>query len=318
MSLMLTDSQRQALRSASHWYAVLSDERVSPQQTEKWQQWYEQNRDHQWAWSQVENLRSQMNVVPGNVAHRALQDTQLTRRRVMKGLLLLLGVGGGWQLWRSDTGTGLRADYTTAKGAIRQQRLEDGTLLSLNTDSAVDVRFDPQQRRIHLWYGEIAITTGQDASSRPFYVQTRHGKLTALGTEFTVRQEADSTLLSVQHHAVKVVLADDPTQERIVRQGESLRFNARALGEVQSAEEEDSNWAQGILSFSNKPLGEVIATLSRYRHGVLRCSPEVATLRLSGTFPLKNTDTVLQVIEKTLPVKIQYMTRYWVNILPAS
>lgn len=316
MSLTLTDSQRQALRSASHWYAVLSDERVSPQQTEKWQQWYAQNRDHQWAWSQVENLRSQMNVVPGNVAHRALQDTQLTRRRVMKGLLLLLGVGGGWQLWRSDTGTGLRADYTTAKGAIRQQRLEDGTLLSLNTDSAVDVRFDPQQRRIHLWYGEIAITTGKDASSRPFYVQTRHGKLTALGTEFTVRQEADSTLLSVQHHAVKVVLADDPTQERIVRQGESLRFSARALGEIQFAEE-DSNWTQGILSFSNKPLGEVIATLSRYRHGILRCSPEVTTLRLSGTFPLKNTDTVLQVIEKTLPVKIQYITRYWVNILPA-
>ncbi|MBO9932815.1 iron dicitrate transport regulator FecR, partial [Xanthomonas phaseoli pv. dieffenbachiae] len=108
------------------------------------------------------------------------------------------------------------------------------------------------------------------------------------------------------------------TQERIVHQGESLRFSARALGEIQSAEEEDSNWAQGILSFSNKPLGDVIATLSRYRHGVLRCSPEVATLRLSGTFPLKNTDTVLQVIEKTLPVKIQYITRYWVNILPAS
>ncbi|URG51885.1 fec operon regulator FecR [Pectobacterium quasiaquaticum] len=317
MSLPLTDSQRQALRSASHWYAVLGDERVSPQQTEKWQQWYAQSRDHQWAWSQVENLRNQMNVVPSNVAHRALQDTQLTRRRVMRDLLLLLGVGGGWQLWRSDIGTGLRADYTTAKGAIRQQRLEDGTLLSLNTDSAVDVRFDPQQRRIHLWYGEIAITTGQDTSSRPFYVQTRHAQLTALGTEFTVRQEADSTLLSVQHHAVKVVLAEDPTQERIVRQGESLRFSTRELGETQSAEEEDSNWAQGILSFSNKPLGDVIATLSRYRHGVLHCSPEVATLRLSGTFPLKNTDTVLQVIEKTLPVKIQYITRYWVNILSA-
>lgn len=42
MNPLLTDSRRQALRSASHWYAVLSGERVSPQQEARWQQWYEQ------------------------------------------------------------------------------------------------------------------------------------------------------------------------------------------------------------------------------------------------------------------------------------
>jgi hypothetical protein len=35
MTPSLTDSRRQALRSASHWYAVLSGERVSPQQEER-------------------------------------------------------------------------------------------------------------------------------------------------------------------------------------------------------------------------------------------------------------------------------------------
>ncbi len=37
MNPLLTDSRRQALRSASHWYAVLSGERVSPQQEARWQ-----------------------------------------------------------------------------------------------------------------------------------------------------------------------------------------------------------------------------------------------------------------------------------------
>ncbi|KFD01920.1 putative transmembrane signal transducer, partial [Kluyvera ascorbata ATCC 33433] len=96
MNASITDSRRQALRSASHWYAVLSGERVSPQQEARWQQWYEEDKDHQWAWQQVENLRSQLSSVPGDVASRALHDTRLTRRHVMKGLLLLLGVGGGW------------------------------------------------------------------------------------------------------------------------------------------------------------------------------------------------------------------------------
>ena len=79
MNPLLTDSRRQALRSASHWYAVLSGERVSPQQEARWQQWYEQDQDNQWAWQQVENLRNQLGGVPGDVASRALHDTRLTR-----------------------------------------------------------------------------------------------------------------------------------------------------------------------------------------------------------------------------------------------
>lgn len=314
MNPSLTDSRRQALRSASHWYAVLSGERVSPQQEQRWQQWYQQDQDHQWAWQQVENLRSQLSHVPGDVASRALHDTRVTRRQVMKGLMLLLGVGGGWQLWQSDTGEGLRADYRTAKGAVSHQRLEDGSLLTLNTQSAADVRFDTHQRTVRLWYGEIAITTAKDAHQRPFRVFTRQGQLTALGTEFTVYQQDDLTRLTVQQHAVEVALANDPTNTRRVNAGESLAFSASDFTAVTAGDEESASWTQGVLSFSDKPLGEVIATLSRYRSGVLRCDPAVAGLRLSGTFPLKNTDAILQIIAQTLPVKIQSVTRYWTTI----
>ncbi|GKN19322.1 FecR family protein [Klebsiella pneumoniae] len=284
MNPSLTDSRRQALRSASHWYAVLSGERVSPQQEARWQQWYEQDQDNQWAWQQVENLRNQL--------------------------------GGGWQLWQSETGEGLRADYRTAKGAVSRQQLEDGSLLTLNTQSAADVRFDAHQRTVRLWYGEIAITTAKDAQQRPFRVLTRQGQLTALGTEFTVRQQDNFTQLDVQQHAVEVLLASAPAQKRIVNAGESLQFSASEFGAVKPLDDESTSWTKGILSFSDKPLGEVIATLSRYRNGVLRCDPAVAGLRLSGTFPLKNTDAILNVIAQTLPVKIQSITRYWINISP--
>ncbi|MCU6671457.1 fec operon regulator FecR [Enterobacteriaceae bacterium H4N4] len=314
MNPSLTDARRQALRSASHWYAVLSGERVSPLQEQRWQQWYQQDQDHQWAWQQVENLRSQLSHVPGNVASRALHDTRVTRRQVMKGLMLLLGVGGGWQLWQSEAGEGLRADYRTAKGVVSHQRLEDGSRLTLNTQSAADVRFDAHQRSVRLWYGEIAITTAKDARQRPFRVLTRQGELTALGTEFTVFQQDNLTRLAVQQHAVEIVLASSPGEKRIVNAGESLEFSATEFATVIPGDDESLSWTQGVLSVSDKPLGEVIATLSRYRNGVLRCDPAVAGLRLSGTFPLKNTDAILQVIAQTLPVRIQSVTRYWTTI----
>lgn len=316
MNPSLTDSRRQALRSASHWYAVLSGEPASPQQEARWQQWYEQDKDNQWAWQQVENLRSQLNQVPGNVASRALHDAQLTRRHVMKGLLLLLGLGGGWQLWQSETGTGMRADYRTAKGAVSHLRLEDGSQLTLNTQSAADVRFTSQQRIVELWYGEIAITTAKDTGHRPFRVITRQGQMTALGTEFIVQQQDNLTRLDVQQHAVEVILTNNTSEKRIVQAGESLQFSAAEFSAITPLDEESTRWTQGVLSFSDKPLSEVITTLSRYRSGVLRCDPAVAELRLSGTFPLKDTDALLNIIAQTLPVKIQYITRYMVTILP--
>lgn len=314
MNSSLTDSRRQALRSASHWYAVLSGECVSPQQEARWQQWHEEDKDHQWAWQQVENLRSQLSHVQGDIASRALHDTHLTRRHVMKGLLLLFGVGGGWQLWQSETGEGLHADYRTAKGAVSHQLLEDGSLLTLNTQSAADVRFDAHRRVVQLWYGEISITTAKDVQLRPFRVLTRQGLITALGTEFTVFQQDNLTHLAVQQHAVEVSLANHPQEKRIVNAGKSLQFSAFEFGAITPTDDESASWAQGVLSFSDKPLSEVIATLSRYRNGVLRCDPAVAGLRLSGTFSLKNTDAILNVIAQTLPVKIQSVTRYWVNI----
>ncbi|WP_185172426.1 FecR domain-containing protein, partial [Escherichia coli] len=171
----------------------------------------------------------------------------------------------------SETGEGLRADYRTAKGTVSRQQLEDGSLLTLNTQSAADVRFDAHQRTVRLWYGEIAITTAKDALQRPFRILTRQGQLTALGTEFTVRQQDNFTQLDVQQHAVEVLLASAPAQKRIVNAGESLQFSASEFGAVKPLDDESTSWTKDILSFSDKPLGEVIATLTRYRNGVLRC-----------------------------------------------
>jgi transmembrane sensor len=315
VSSALTESRRLALRSASRWYAVLSDSRVNPRQEVRWQQWYEQSRDHQWAWQQVENLRQQMGQLPGPLASRTLNDSRLTRRQVLKGLMLLVAAGGGWQMWSSELAEGLRADYRTAKGMPLRQTLSDGTLLTLNTDSAADVRFDGHQRLIRLRYGEIAITTARDRRQRPFRVQTRDGLLTALGTEFTVRQFARDTRLTVQQHAVEALLPDG--QRKIVHAGESLWFTRDAFIRLQALNSSDASWTQGVLSFRDRPLHEVLATLSRYRPGILRCDPAVAGLRLSGTFPLGDTDAILHIIAQTLPVKLQFATRYWVTVIAA-
>lgn len=138
----------------------------------------------------------------------------------------------------------------------------------------------------------------------------------ALGTRFLVRESAGETRLTVLEHAVEAQLAQDARQTRRVNAGEQISFSATAFGDKQSAAAEDG-WLRGVLSVSQWRLDRVIAELARYRRGHLSCDPAVAGLRVSGSFPLNDTDRALALLSQTLPIRLQSFTRYWLQIVPA-
>ncbi len=111
----------------------------------------------------------------------------------------------------------------------------------------------------------------------------------ALGTRFLVRENGGETRLTVLEHAVEAQLAQDARQTRRVEAGEQISFSAAAFSDKQPAAAEDG-WLRGVLSVSQWRLDRVIAELARYRRGHLSCDPAVAGLRVSGSFPLNDTD----------------------------
>ncbi|EPC4485938.1 ferric citrate uptake sigma factor regulator FecR [Serratia liquefaciens] len=318
MSHTLTPEQRQALKMAAQWFALLCDENVTEHQRQQWQAWHQQNEDHRWAWQRVEALQSQLQGVPGKFSYRTLdqagRQSTLDRRTLLKSLLLLLGVGGSWLGFQSPLGRELRADYRTATGEIKPIVLRDGSQLVLNTASAVDVRYSAEKRLILLYNGEISLITGRD--DRPFWVESRQGAMRALGTHFLVRENNDQTQLTVLEHAVEAQLAQFPQEKRRVNAGEQISFSAAAFGQQQAAGNGDS-WTRGVLSVSQWRLDQVLAELARYRHGRLDCDPAIAGLRVSGSFPLKEPDRALLLLSQTLPIRLQSFTRYWLKVVPA-
>lgn len=318
MSHTLTPEQRQALKMAAQWFALLCDENVTEHQRQQWQAWHLQNEDHRWAWQRVEALQSQLQGVPGKFSYRTLdqagRQSRLDRRTLLKSLLLLLGVGGSWLGFQSPLGRELRADYRTATGEIKPIVLSDGSQLVLNTASAVDVRYSAEKRLILLYNGEISLITGRD--DRPFWVESRQGAMHALGTHFLVRENDDQTQLTVLEHAVEAQLAQFPEEKRRVNAGEQISFSAAAFGQKQAAGNGDS-WTRGVLSVSQWRLDQVLAELARYRHGRLDCDPAIAGLRVSGSFPLREPDRALLLLSQTLPIRLQSFTRYWLKVVPA-
>lgn len=312
---MTSDDKRQALRDAAQWLARHVGAPDDPALQSAWRQWLGDSPTHRWAWQRVENLQAQLGQLPSGVAYQVLDHApitgpQLGRRSVLKGLVLLGGAGSlGW------AGTGQApvwlADQRTAVGERRTLQLADGTRLTLNTASAVDIEFSPQQRLITLRAGEIQVQTGKDP--RPFIVRSAQGDMQALGTRFDVRQHDGSTALSVTEHAVQIRLNDGRTQR--VNTGQAITFGNDYFGALQAANPGSEDWVQGRLLVDAWPLNRVLGELSRYRAGYLGCSGDVGNLLLSGAFPLDDIDAALAAITRALPVEVVRRTRYWTRVV---
>jgi transmembrane sensor len=313
---MTATQQRQALRDAAQWHARLSAGTDNPAIYEQWQAWHQGDAIHQWAWLRLEAFHAELRSVSATVAQRTLvvEPPLAGRRTVLKGLVLGLGVSGlAWTGYR-QTPLWL-ADVRTVTGERRELRLADGTQLTLNTDSAVDIRYDPQQRLIILRAGEIMVATAKDA--RPLSVRSQQGEMRALGTRFSVRQLDGQTELDVLEHAVAVRNRADAEPLR-VEAGMSLRFGTGPLPQPQMLDPNRSEWVNGRLVIDNWPLGQVLDELQRYRPGFIECAKEVAQMRLSGAFPLDDSARALEAIARALPVRIETRTRFWVRVRPLA
>jgi transmembrane sensor len=317
--------KRLALQAAAQWYAQLSSGTANIDDQQAWSAWHAANADHRWAWAQVEALQRRMSdhraQLPSEVAARTFSIAEAlpreSRRAVLKGFVLCAAVGGtAFSAWRHSPAW--LAQYATATGEQREIVLADGSTLILNTASSVDVVFDANERRVKLYAGEILIQTASDpmrvdGASRRFVVETAHGEVEALGTRFTVRKMAESSEAAVLESAVEIRPAHSDMR-RVLQAGQHADFSAYDIGEALALAEGHGSWREGMLVATDWPLAKLLAELERYRPGYLGCSEEAGRLRISGAFPIHDTDLALTAINKALPVNIVKRTRYWTTV----
>jgi transmembrane sensor len=295
----------------------LSLDSGSPVEREEFAKWHAAHEEHARAWRQLGMLDQRFGVASGPARTALLQSREGIRRRVRKlgsGLASIVAVLG-LALFAGERYLPIDywlADQRTATGEQRTIRLDDGTLINLNTHSAVSVRFDDKQRRVILQEGEILIETGH-GDARPFIVETREGRMRALGTRFLVKREEQGTRLSVLQSAVAAHPQSSP-EEQILREGQQMLIRSDGLGPIVALNLGADAWTRGMLVVDNARLEDLVREIGRYRPGLLGVAPEVADLRITGSFPLQNTDLALSALLPTLPVQIEHRTQWWVTV----
>lgn len=304
------------LEEAADWLVQLHSGTASDQQRIECERWRTSSAEHARAWRRAEALLGKLGGLPPELALPALDrprgaERAARRAAVLKLAALLAVVPGAWLL----AGQALwRRDYRTATGERRDIVLADGSRVSLNTASALNVRFDARERLLLLREGEIAVQTAPDARQRPFFVQTAQGRLEALGTVFSVRQDGSRTRLAVQQSRVRV-MPQDGALVRIIGAGQQVAFSAGAIDAPESMPAGALAWQRGMLLADAMRLADFAAELARYRPGVIQCAPQVAGVRVSGAFPIQDTDAALVMLVSTYPVAARTrLGGYWVTL----
>lgn len=300
------DFSAQVAEQAVHWLLEMQQGPLNPRQQQAWQQWIDAHSEHRRAWEHMQRVNSRLRGLSSPLAHAALNAPKSGSRRQALKLLLILGAGSAvtWGMREHNPLPSLLADYRSPVGQRRKISLGAGGQLQLNTASAADVRGDGL---IRLLEGEMLLT-----ATRSFEVQTAQGLLKTQGARINVRQFADHTQVALFEGRVELnAQGRAPMLLPVARQ---LSFSATSVGEAKPLDANSGAWADGMLVAAHMRLGDFLDELGRYRRGQLHCDAKVADLLISGTYPLDDSERILDLLEISLPVKVKRFTRYWVTV----
>jgi len=195
--------------------------------------------------------------------------------------------------------------HATVLGQQRSIALADGSVVMLNTDSRVSVRYGLRSRRLVLQRGEALFDVAHDVS-RPFTVEAGDGTVTALGTRFGVRNAPDAVTVTLAQGRVQVQRPH--AQMRVLRPDEQALLPATGGGiALQSVDAATAlGWTEGWLKFRRTPLAAVIAEANRYSAQPLSLGdPALADVPLSGSFRVGDNASIAAAAELIMPVRAQ-------------
>jgi transmembrane sensor len=234
-------------------------------------------------------------------------------------------VAGVWVLHGyAPSGSNLQ----TAVGEQRSVTLADGSVVFLNTNSELKLRWTAGERHIDLLRGEARFQVAKN-SARPFVVATPEATVRAVGTVFNVRTGEATTQVAVLEGRVKVNAIPAESAAEInpppgrqsaarprgapARPDVMLAAGQRAAvtsdgieSEVGPPIERVAAWTERRLVFRGDPLRAVVAEFNRYRlQALILDDPSLAEIRINGVFDLDDHASLVAYLRNFESVRVE-------------
>jgi transmembrane sensor len=234
---------------------------------------------------------------------------------VSLGLLMLWTLRPIANVTAPDTVTALH--FETRHGEQQTQRLADNSILHLNTDTAVTVRFSTRERLVRLTSGEANFEVAHEPG-RPFRVFAGPAEVVDLGTRFDVRLQHSSTLVTVLEGRVAVGLAPgvEPGKANLDHAARFVQLGADEQITVTDGQlpvtpvpidaRRATAWLHRQIMFEHEPLERVASEFNRYASKPFEItSPALRSLEISGVFATDDSDAFVAFLRSLEGVHVE-------------
>jgi transmembrane sensor len=252
-----------------------------------------------------------------------------------------------WLQTQSITAT--NGIYASAIGELRDQVLADGSVVTINTDSQIEVDYSDAVRKVRLLRGEAHFAVASDPDW-PFEVYAGNGLVTAVGTAFSVYLDDNEVTVTVSEGRVDLAAAVEPggavisgsggakimAHKKIASLGigQSAVFHNRViiadlagshavdsdlLPEITTLTEQQLSrklsWREGYLVFSGDPLGDVIDQVNRYMPTTIEIvDPGLSEIRIGGRFKVGELEAMLEVLESSFDIQVSRLSDQYIQL----
>ncbi|MCO2514019.1 FecR family protein [Pseudomonas aeruginosa] len=241
---------------------------------------------------------------PSATVLRALEQPSSRRRFV----------GGALGLFVLLAGMGLPGELATGTGERRDWLLADGSRLRLNARSKVRPLLDGAQRRLELRRGAMRLEVKEDPRGA-FALDCAAGRVDCASGSLLLAEERGAIRLVTLRGSARLTTGEG--RQLAVAARRSLLFDAGGLLEQGPMQAGEDAWASGWLEVHDRSLAWVAEAFRPYLPGILQLDAEIAGNRVSGLFPLDDMHTSLDMLGRSLPIRVLRYSDYWISLRPA-
>ena len=310
------------LAQAAAWFTRLRAEDAGMDDLTRFQRWLETDSDNATAYARVSESWSFVGE------HASAPEIMLGRRDALEDARQ--AAGGRWRSaarprWLKTAAVaacaiivvatglliGARAyagRYTTGVGERRTLTLADGSVVTMDAQSTIRVRYGSRERLISLKRGQARFEVAPDPT-RPFRVKAGNETVIALGTQFNIELVAHTVLVTLIEGRVTVLPDDVPFSDVSPRidltpgEGVQVRQDGKTVRLPKVDVAHTTAWQNGKVFFDNEPLGSAAERINRYASEQILVDPSAANISISGVFNAGDARAFIEAVTAYFPVK---------------
>lgn len=301
------ESAEQIDEAAFAWVARLDREGRSPELESALQTWLDGDERRRGAFLRAEALWSRLDRASLSHIYPGREPSPPVSRRVMLAAGSALAASGVFAAWLAF---GRETSFDTSVGETRSVPLADGSIMVMNTQSAVGVSMTSAIRRIRLAAGEAWFDVAKNPD-RPFVVEADRVRVEAVGTAFSVRRLENGADVRVTEGVVEAWVEGAEDSRVRIAAGEKAFVSESAqpakARPVRDAEiERKLAWRSGKIDLNGETLAEAVAEFNRYNERKLKvANAALARRRMYGLFRAHDPEGFARAVAVSLNAPVQ-------------